>query len=218
MLKAKGIKKSFGSLQVLKGIDLEIKKAEVVSIVGKSGTGKSTLLHILGTLDEPDEGILEINGNNINSLNPRQLSKFRNEKIGFIFQFHHLLNEFSALENVMIPGLISKQNKSKLKDKAKDILKYLGLEDRLTHKPTQLSGGEQQRVAVARALINDPKIIFADEPSGNLDNVTSEELHQLIFQLRSDFNQSFVIVTHNNELASMSDRSLIMEDGLISNN
>lgn len=215
MLIAKNIKKSFGELQVLKGIDIEINKGEVVSIIGKSGTGKSTLLHILGTLDNSDEGILSIASQDIGSLNARQLSHFRNEKIGFIFQFHHLLNEFTALENVMIPGLIAKKNKKELEAKSIDLLKYLGLNDRLTHKPTQLSGGEQQRVAVARALINDPEIIFADEPSGNLDNVTSEELHNLIFKLRDDFNQSFVIVTHNNDLAEMSDRSVTMEDGLI---
>ncbi len=215
MLKASNIKKSYGDLQVLKGIDIEISKAEVVSIIGKSGTGKSTLLHILGTLDASDEGTLVIAGKEISKLNANQLAKFRNEKIGFIFQFHHLLNEFTALENVMIPGLIAKKNKKELIKKSEDLLAYLGLKNRLDHKPNQLSGGEQQRVAVARALINDPEIIFADEPSGNLDNVTSEELHHLIFQLRSDFQQSFVIVTHNNELAKMSDRSLTMEDGLI---
>ncbi|WP_235296206.1 ABC transporter ATP-binding protein [Portibacter marinus] len=215
MLTAKNIHKSFGDLDVLKGIDLEIKKGEVVSIVGKSGTGKSTLLHILGTLDHADKGELHIADQLIRKLNPKQLSKFRNEKLGFIFQFHHLLNEFTALENVMIPGMIAKRNKKALKSKAQDLLDYFGLSDRLQHKPNQMSGGEQQRVAVARALINDPEIIFADEPSGNLDNVTSEELHHLIFKLRTDFNQSFVIVTHNNELAAMSDRSLTMEDGLI---
>ncbi len=215
MLKATNIVKSYGDLQVLKGINLSIDQAEVVSIIGKSGTGKSTLLHILGTLDAPDNGSLLICGEEISEMNAKQLSAFRNEKIGFIFQFHHLLNEFTALENVMIPGLIAKNNKSSLTKKAKKLLDYLGLSERLNHKPTQLSGGEQQRVAVARALINDPEIIFADEPSGNLDNVTSEELHSLIFELRSDFKQSFVIVTHNNELAEMSDRSLLMEDGLI---
>ena len=215
MLVAKDITKSFGDLKVLKGINIEISKAEVVSIIGKSGTGKSTLLHILGTLDTSDTGTLQIAGKDIKAMNARQLSHFRNEKIGFIFQFHHLLNEFTAIENVMIPGLIAKKNKKEVEKKASKLLDYLGLTDRLEHKPTQLSGGEQQRVAVARALINDPEIIFADEPSGNLDNVTSEELHNLIFQLRNDFNQSFVIVTHNNELAQMSDRSLTMEDGLI---
>jgi len=215
MLIAQNIQKSYGELQVLKGIDLEIQKAEVVSIVGKSGTGKSTLLHILGTLDSADEGFLTISNQQIANFNANQLSRFRNEKLGFIFQFHHLLNEFTAIENVMIPGLISRKNKKSVEGKAKELLTYFGLEDRLTHKPAQLSGGEQQRVAVARALINDPEIIFADEPSGNLDNVTSEELHHLIFQLRSDFDQSFVIVTHNNDLAAMSDRSLVMEDGLI---
>ena len=215
MLIAKNIQKSFGDLQVLKGINLEIKEAEVVSIVGKSGTGKSTLLHILGTLDDADEGSLNIAGQEIRNLNPKQLAKFRNEKLGFIFQFHHLLNEFTALENVMIPAMIAKTSRKEITSKAKELLDYFGLSDRLTHKPNQLSGGEQQRVAVARALINDPKIIFADEPSGNLDNVTSEELHNLIFKLRTDFNQSFVIVTHNEDLAKMSDRSLVMEDGLI---
>ncbi|MCL4105714.1 UNVERIFIED_CONTAM: hypothetical protein GTU68_028591 [Idotea baltica] len=215
MLIAKNIIKSYGDLQVLKGINLEIQKAEVVSIVGKSGTGKSTLLHILGTLDSADQGSLIIAGQEISTLNSKQLAKFRNEKLGFIFQFHHLLNEFTALENVMIPGMIAKVNQKKLTKKAEELLDYFGLSDRLSHKPNQLSGGEQQRVAVARALINDPQIIFADEPSGNLDNVTSEELHHLIFKLRTDFSQSFVIVTHNNELAEMSDRSLTMEDGLI---
>lgn len=215
MLIAKNIKKSFGDLQVLKGINLEIQEAEVVSIVGKSGTGKSTLLHILGTLDDADQGSINIAGQEINELNSKQLAKFRNEKLGFIFQFHHLLNEFTALENVMIPAMIAKASRKDTTSKAKELLDYFGLSDRLTHKPNQLSGGEQQRVAVARALINDPKIIFADEPSGNLDNVTSQELHNLIFKLRTDFNQSFVIVTHNEDLAKMSDRSLLMEDGLI---
>lgn len=215
MLKAEGITKSYGELQVLKGIDVSVSKGEVVSIIGKSGTGKSTLLHILGTLDNADSGKLIINDQEIGILNTNQLSKFRNESIGFIFQFHHLLNEFTALENVMIPGLIAKKGKRKIENRAKELLDYFGLSDRLSHKPSQLSGGEQQRVAVARALINEPKIVFADEPSGNLDNVTSEELHHLIFQLRDDFNQSFVIVTHNNELSDMSDRSLIMEDGLL---
>lgn len=215
MLIARNIKKSFGDLQVLKGINLEIKEAEVVSIVGKSGTGKSTLLHILGTLDDANEGSINIAGQEISDLNAKQLARFRNEKLGFIFQFHHLLNEFTALENVMIPAMIAKHSKKEITSKAQELLDYFGLSDRLTHKPTQLSGGEQQRVAVARALINNPKIIFADEPSGNLDNVTSEELHNLIFKLRTDFNQSFVIVTHNQDLAKMSDRSLVMEDGLI---
>jgi lipoprotein-releasing system ATP-binding protein len=198
---------------VLKGINLKIAKSEIVSIVGKSGAGKSTLLHILGTLDTPDKGALIINEIDVQNLDPRKLAQFRNKNIGFIFQFHHLLPEFTALENVCIPGYIAKSPEGQVQTRAKEILDYLGLSDRLTHKPSELSGGEQQRVAVARALINNPLIVFADEPTGNLDSASSDELHSLLFQLRKDFNQTFVIVTHNEELAEMSDRRLVMEDG-----
>lgn len=215
MLKAKDIYKSYKGLEVLKGTDLNVQKAEVVSITGKSGSGKSTLLNILGTLDEPDSGDVMIDDNLISSLSSTALAKFRNEKIGFIFQFHHLLPEFTALENVCIPAFIKKMSKQSATKKATELLKYLGLAERLEHKPTQLSGGEQQRVAVARALINDPNIIFADEPTGNLDQSTSEDLHNLIFNLRDDFTQSFVIATHNLELANMSDRRFILSDGLL---
>lgn len=198
---------------MLKGVNLEIARGEVVSIVGKSGAGKSTLLHILGTLDNADEGTLVINGENISKLNAKKLAAFRNSNIGFVFQFHHLLPEFTALENVYIPALIGKQPESKAQQRAKELLDYLGLSGRLTHKPSQLSGGEQQRVAVARSLINHPAIVFADEPSGNLDSASSQELHQLLFDLRRDFKQTFIIVTHNKELAAMSDRCLEMQDG-----
>lgn len=213
MIKATSIKKAFGTLEVLKGVDIEVKKGEVVSIVGKSGAGKSTLLHILGTLDRAQSGTLEINGQVINKLNTKELAKFRNQNIGFVFQFHHLLPEFTAVENVCIPAFIAKRPVRETEEKAKKLLTYLGLSERLTHKPGQLSGGEQQRVAVARALINDPAIIFADEPSGNLDSQSSEELHQLIFQLREEMGQTFIIVTHNEVLAEMSDRKLVMADG-----
>ncbi len=215
MIQVKNIKKSYGKLQVLKGFDLSIKTGEVVSIVGKSGAGKSTLLHILGTLDHADEGELIINDQRISNLNPKALAAFRNTNIGFIFQFHHLLPEFNALENVCIPAFIQKQSETKAKARAKELLDYLGLGGRLDHKPSQLSGGEQQRVAVARALMNHPKVVFADEPSGNLDSTSSKELHELLFKLRDDFNQTFVIVTHNDTLAAMSDRTLVMADGLI---
>lgn len=200
---------------MLKGVHLQIEKGEVVAIVGKSGAGKSTLLHILGTLDAADEGKLYINGEEVTQLNTRRLADFRNQNIGFVFQFHHLLPEFTALENVCIPAYISKQAEAPTQKRAKEILAYLGLADRLTHKPGQLSGGEQQRVAVARALINQPAVVFADEPSGNLDSASSQELHQLIFNLRKDFQQTFIIVTHNEELARMSDRRLEMKDGLL---
>ena len=215
MIKAQNICKSYGNLQVLKGVDLQIEKGEIVSIIGKSGAGKSTLLHILGTLDKADEGKVWINEEEITTLNNADLSSFRNEKVGFIFQFHHLLPEFTALENVCIPGFISKAPQKEVFQRATDLLDYLGLAERLTHKPNELSGGEQQRVAVARALLNDPSVVFADEPSGNLDTSTSNELHQLIFELRDKFKQTFVIVTHNEELAEMSDRTLTMKDGLI---
>ncbi len=214
MIEAKGIEKSYGKLKVLKGVNLSIAKAEVVSIIGKSGAGKSTLLHILGTLDRPDTGQLMLNGDDVFGLNTRQLASFRNNNIGFIFQFHHLLPEFTAEENVCIPGLIAgQQSESKLKQRARELLDYLGLSQRLSHKPTQLSGGEQQRVAVARALMNQPSVVFADEPSGNLDSTSSQELHDLLFKLRDDFQQTFIIVTHNETLASMSDRTLEMQDG-----
>ncbi len=215
MIEVKDIKKDYGQLEVLKGVDLRISEKEVVSIVGKSGAGKSTLLHIMGALDKPDKGTVRFNDRNITGLNKKELAQLRNEEIGFIFQFHYLLPEFTALENVCIPGLIKKTSKDEVTKKAKELLDYLGLSARLDHKPNQMSGGEQQRVAVARALINSPKVIFADEPSGNLDSSTSKELHDLIFQLRKDFGQTFVIVTHNEELANMSDRKLLMVDGKI---
>ncbi len=215
LLSARNIRKSFGSLQVLKGIDIDIYEKEIVSIMGKSGSGKSTLLQILGTLDGKDDGTLHIENQDIDQLSKHKIAKFRNQKIGFIFQFHHLLNEFTALENVLIPAYIAGNNIGYFTEKAKELLDYLGLSDRIGHKPGQLSGGEQQRVAVARALINDPLIVFADEPSGNLDQENSEELHQLFQKLRDDYSQSFVIVTHNNEIGKLSDRLLTMQDGLI---
>jgi lipoprotein-releasing system ATP-binding protein len=213
VIKAQNIHKSFGQLQVLKGVDMEAGKGEIVSIVGKSGAGKSTLLHILGTLDRADKGQLHINGEDVLQLPPKKLAAFRNQNIGFIFQFHHLLPEFTALENTYIPALIARQPESKAIKRAQELLDYLGLSERLTHKPAQLSGGEQQRVAVARSLMNQPAIVFADEPSGNLDSASSQELHQLIFNLRRDLQQTFIIVTHNQELAAMSDRRLEMQDG-----
>ncbi len=217
MIKAVNIHKSFGSLEVLKGIDLHILKGEIVSIVGASGAGKSTLLHIIGTLDNADKGIIEINSISINSLNEKKLSDFRNRHIGFVFQFHHLLPEFTALENVCIPAFIARKPKNKAVAHAKEILGFLNLGDRLEHKPSELSGGEQQRVAVARALINEPSVILADEPSGNLDSASSVELHKLFFKLRDEFQQTFVIVTHNLELADMADRKLTIKDGIIQN-
>lgn len=215
MIQAKDIHKYYGNLHVLKGVDVSIKPGEIISIIGKSGAGKTTLLHILGTLDRPDEGVLKYEEVNISSFNDKQLSLFRNENIGFIFQFHHLLNEFTALENVCIPALIAGKTKVDTEKRGKELLGYLGLGDRLNHKPNQLSGGEQQRVAIARSLINNPKLVLADEPTGNLDTVTSEDIHELIFQLRKDFNQTFVVVTHNQELAKRCDRTLVMADGLI---
>jgi len=217
MLKARGITKSYGSLKVLKGIDLEVREGEIVSIVGASGAGKSTLLHILGTLDRPDDGDLLLRDENLLHLNPKQISKFRNSQVGFIFQFHNLLPEFSALENVCIPGFISKKPELKVEEEGRRLLTLLGILDRSDHKPSQLSGGEQQRTAVARALINKPAIVFADEPSGNLDSKNADELHNLFFKLRDELNQTFVIVTHNEELASMADRTLEIRDGLIVN-
>jgi lipoprotein-releasing system ATP-binding protein len=213
VIEANGITKSYGSLAVLKGVDLKIGTGEVVSIVGRSGAGKSTLLHILGTLDSPDQGSLHIKGESVFDLSAKKLAAFRNKHIGFIFQFHHLLPEFTAVENVCIPAFINNVSPDQAQRRAKELLDYLGLAERLEHKPNQLSGGEQQRVAVARALMNQPAIVFADEPTGNLDSGTSEELHELIFQLRKDFQQSFVIVTHNEALAKLSDRCLVMEDG-----
>lgn len=219
MIKAHNIHKYYDSLQVLKGVDLHIKKGEIVSIVGASGAGKTTLLQILGTLDKPsvESGTsLYINGEVILNKNDKMLSKFRNNHLGFIFQFHQLLPEFTALENVCIPAYIAGKDKSETEKEAKKLLDYLGLSHRIDHKPNALSGGEQQRVAVARALINKPLVIFADEPSGNLDTASAENLHQLFFKLREEFGQTFVIVTHNEELANMADRKLVMVDGLIS--
>jgi lipoprotein-releasing system ATP-binding protein len=213
MILAKNITKKYDTLEVLKGVDVFIPKGELITIVGKSGAGKSTLLHILGTLDTPDKGEVTINEVKVTSLNNKDLADFRNKNIGFVFQFHHLLPEFSALENVMIPAMIA--NGQKNEARAKELLDYLGLKDRIHHKPTQLSGGEAQRVAVARALMNNPLIVFADEPTGNLDSGTSKELHQLFLQLKRDFGQTFVIVTHNLELAELSDRQLNMADGYI---
>ena len=215
MISGKNIHKRYGSVEVLKGVDMEIEKGEVVSIVGPSGSGKSTLLHILGTLDKADAGIVNMNNVAINSLNGKKLAAFRNEHIGFVFQFHHLLPEFTALENVCIPGWLAGRKKTEVRAEAEKLLSMLGLSHRMENKPNQLSGGEQQRVAVARALINKPDIVMADEPTGNLDSVNAKELHQLFFDLRDKFNQTFLIVTHNEELAQLSDRILHMKDGKI---
>ncbi len=215
MLKAENIRKSYGRLEVLKDINLEVKTGEIVSIVGASGSGKSTLLHILGTLDNPDAGKVLLNNQDVSRLNNKRLAEFRNGHIGFVFQFHNLLPEFSALENVSIPGLISTKSKNDVFEKAGAILDRLGLSERKNHKPSELSGGEQQRAAVARALINNPDIVFADEPSGNLDSKNAKELHELFLQLRKEFNQTFIIVTHNPELAGMADRVLEIKDGMI---
>lgn len=215
MIETLDIHKSFGNLNVLKGIDLKIEKGEIVSIVGASGAGKSTLLQIIGTLDKLEKGSLKINNIEVNKLNDRELSEFRNTQIGFVFQFHHLLPEFTALENICIPAFIAKRSKMEVEDEAMKLLDFLKLTDRANHKPSELSGGEQQRIAVARALINKPAIILADEPSGNLDSNAAVDLHQLFFQLRKEFNQTFVIVTHNKELADMSDRILTIKDGII---
>ncbi|HLP54526.1 MAG TPA: ABC transporter ATP-binding protein [Fluviicola sp.] len=215
MLKAAGLQKKYGQLDVLKGIDLEIASGEIVSIVGSSGAGKTTLLQLLGTLDKPDSGIVELDGVNPFHLSSKELAKFRNTQIGFVFQFHQLLPEFTAVENVMMPALINSVPKQEAQQRAMELLKQLGLIDRASHQPSALSGGEQQRVAVARALVNKPKVVFADEPSGNLDSKNARELHQLFFDLRRDMGQTFVIVTHNSQLAEMADRTLTMQDGLI---
>lgn len=217
MLKARGIKKKYGSLEVLKGIDLDIEAGEIVSIVGASGAGKSTLLHILGTLDKADAGDVWLKDTNLSSLNDKQLAQFRNQNIGFIFQFHNLMAEFTALENVCIPAWIKPPSpqRGSIEKKATELLELLGLKDRINHLPSELSGGEQQRVSVARALINSPSVVFADEPSGNLDSRNAEELHNLFFDLRKQLNQTFVIITHNEQLANMADRKLEMRDGVI---
>ncbi len=220
MIIANNIQKFYGDLEVLKGVDLHIKQGEIVAIVGPSGAGKTTLLQILGTLDKPTnslDAILKVNQQDVLRLKDKTLSKFRNEHIGFIFQFHQLLPEFTALENVCIPAFIANKPKKQVEIEAQKILEFLGLSDRMDHKPNELSGGEQQRVAVARALINNPKVIFADEPSGNLDTTSAKNLHELFFKLRDEFNQTFVIVTHNTALANMADRKLEMKDGLIVN-
>ena len=213
ILKAENIQKTYDDLSILKGIDLEINQNEIVSIIGASGAGKTTLLQILGTLDKPSEGSLNIAGTNPFTLNEKELSSFRNSALGFIFQFHQLLPEFTACENIMLPALIKGINKKEAKEQALELLMKVGLENRAQHKPSELSGGEQQRTAVCRALINKPKIIFGDEPSGNLDTQSSRDLHELFFKLRDDFNQTFVLVTHNKELSAMADRALTMVDG-----
>lgn len=213
MLQAQNIHKRYGTVDVLKGVDFAIDRGEVVSIVGPSGSGKSTLLHILGTLDKPDSGDVSLLGQNLTRLHGNALSSFRNQHIGFVFQFHHLLPEFTALENVCIPGWLARRPKAEVRSRAVELLQILGLTDRTENKPAQLSGGEQQRVAVARALINKPAIVFADEPTGNLDTANAKELHRLFFDLRKQFQQTFLIVTHNEELARLSDRVLQMKDG-----
>ena len=215
MISGKNIHKKYGTIEVLKGVDIDVQPGEIVSIVGPSGSGKSTLLHILGTLDKADSGDIVFNKEQINFLEGKKLADFRNKHIGFVFQFHHLLPEFSALENVCIPGWLGTKKSSEVKKRGEELLTMLGLKDRLENKPNALSGGEQQRVAVARALINNPNIVFADEPSGNLDSANAKDLHQLFFDLRKQFNQTFLIVTHNEELAEQSDRMLVMRDGKI---
>ena len=215
MLTAKDLHKSYGQLEVLRGVSVHIRQGEIVSIVGPSGSGKSTLLHILGTLDKADSGVIVLDNKHLGDMNAKALAAFRNHNIGFVFQFHHLLPEFTALENVCVPGWIAGRNKKEVEEKAIGLLTLLGLQDRIENKPQQLSGGEQQRVAVARALINQPKIVFADEPTGNLDSANAKELHDLFFELRKKFNQTFLIVTHNEDLAQMSDKILHMKDGKI---
>jgi lipoprotein-releasing system ATP-binding protein len=217
MLIAEEVHKSYGALKVLKGVNVEVKKGEVVAFVGSSGAGKSTLLHILGTLDSPDSGKVLIDGKDVFKAQGKDIALFRNRNIGFVFQFHNLLPEFTAIENVMIPGFIAKSKDSQVKAKALDLLKLLGLGERINHKPSELSGGEQQRVAVARALINSPSLVFADEPSGNLDSKNAEELHQLFFKLRNEFGHTFVIVTHNAGFAEMADRKIEIKDGVVLN-
>lgn len=217
MIRANAIQKAFDSLRVLKGIELSIETGEIISIVGASGAGKSTLLHILGTLEKPDSGSVSIDNVEITTLNSRKLALFRNQKIGFVFQSHHLLPEFNALENVMMPALILGTSKKEAMNKANHLLNILGLNERLSHRPSELSGGEQQRVAVARALINNPSVVFADEPSGNLDSNSAKSLHHLFLELREQFKNTFVIVTHNEELARLADRKLVMKDGLLVN-
>lgn len=217
MIRVKNIKKSYGELQVLKGIDLCVNEKEIVTIVGASGAGKSTLLHIIGTLDVPDNGELWFGDTNTSSLSPNKLAAFRNNNIGFVFQFHHLLPEFTALENVCIPAWIKGIHKKEAEKKAAELLELLGLKERIFHKPNELSGGEQQRVSVARALINDPKVILADEPSGNLDTQTKNDLHRLFFTLRQELGQTFIIVTHDNGLAEMADRQIRLKDGKVDN-
>lgn len=213
LIRTKELHKYYGQLHVLKGINMEVAKSEVVSIVGASGAGKTTLLQIIGTLDTADSGTVEVDGTDISKLSPTKMAAFRNRNIGFIFQFHHLLPEFTALENICIPGMIANRNTKELEKRASELLDYLNLTVRANHKPSELSGGEQQRVAVARALINSPSLILADEPSGNLDSANAKELHELFFRLRKEFGQTFVIVTHNEELANMADRKLHMKDG-----
>lgn len=215
VLSARDIHKSYGPLHILKGVEMSVERGEIVAIVGKSGSGKSTLLHILGTLDNADRGQLVIDEREVGQFSAKQMAAFRNRHIGFIFQFHHLLPEFSALENVSIPAMIAGRSAAEIRRRASELLDYLGLSDRFHHKPGQLSGGEAQRVAVARALVNSPALIFADEPTGNLDSATSSDLHQLFLKLRADFQQSFVIVTHNPDLAALSDRRLEMQDGVL---
>lgn len=216
MIKAENIKKSFGNLEVLKGINLDIPKGKIYSIVGASGAGKTTLLQILGTLSKPDSGTIYFNDKKISSFSEKQLAAFRNKEIGFVFQFHHLLPEFTALENVCIPAFIAKKTKAEAEKKAKELIDYLGLTDRMEHKPAELSGGEKQRVAMARALINNPSVVMADEPSGNLDSANRNELHELLFKLRDDFGQTFIIVTHDDNFALQSDRIIHIKDGIIS--
>lgn len=215
MIKITDIEKSYGTLKVLKGINLEMQKSEITTIVGASGAGKSTLLHLIGTLDKPDHGEILIEDISIFNLNDKQLSAYRNKNIGFVFQFHHLLPEFTAVENVALPSLIAGESRKVALQKAKELLQFLKLEDRMQHKPSELSGGEQQRVAVARALINNPQLILADEPSGNLDSENAKKLHQLFFDLRDTFKQTFIIVTHNEELAELSDRKIVLKDGVV---